>query len=309
MHLFRKPKAIAVSKSRQMPETKKYITFFFLWLLLSLATLSMAQNTSYHLIAGSFKTLKPANELVDVLSMKGFSPQIIFPSEKSSYYRVSIFNSVDRNTVKSYKSQVSGGAKYWTLAVDGTQSRSSVSGNPSFENDRSIFSNNYHVVIGSFPSRDAALRSQGARQNQGFNAYILEPADGNSTYRLAVYRSSNRKEVETYQRQLVRSGKVPNAWIHESGASTSVSTGTGSRVVGGMYHLIGGSYNKFDEADAYKQEMIGKGFKAIIIFPKPGVSTTYRVSVARSAVKNDVKSAQAKYKSMTKKGSWIYFEK
>ena len=170
----------------------------------------------------------------------------------------------------------------------------------------------YHVIVGSFPSRDAALRSQGARQSQGFNAYIIDPDVSSTKYRLGVYRSANRREVDAYRQQLVRSGKASSSWIYEQKAlvvPTSSSTASGNRVVGGVYHLIGGSYQNFEDADTYKRDMQSRGYNAVIMFPKPGVSTTYRVSIVRSAAKSEVKKGQQKYKAQTRKDAWIYFER
>lgn len=304
-------KVAVASRSYLQTSYKKMIAFSAICLLLSILTLSWAQSTTYHLIAGSFKTLKSANELVDALTIKGFSPMIIFPTEKSSHYRVSVYNAQDQGLVQSFKKQMPGSVKYWTLAVQGAGLRSPSNTPPNNSRVTATGSSLYHVVIGSFPTRDAALRSQGARQSQGFDAYVLEPTAGTKNYRIAVYRSSNKKEVDAYRQQLIRSGKVPSAWIQETGGSTGteVSTGTGNRVVGGVYHLIGGSFQQFEDAETYKQNMLGEGYNALIIFPKPGVSTTYRVSIARSAIKNNVQQVQARYKAAKKKDSWIWLER
>jgi len=295
---------------------KRLISLSILWLFLIFSGSLWSQTTSYHLIAGSFKTLKSANECVDALTMKGFAPKIIFPTTKSSYYRVSIYSSLDRGTVSSYKSQLPSAKGYWTLAVNGSNLKvdaPSSPPNPNYGRGTLAGTPIYHVIVGSFPNRDEALRSQGARQSQGFDAYLLDPEPGSSTYRLGVYRTANRRQAEEFQKQLQRSGKVPKAWVHEEKAMVDPTdlevSQAGRRVVGGVFHLIGGSFKNFADADEYKQNMEGNGYSVVILFPKPGVSATYRVSIGRSAVKSQVEQVKRQYKNQLKKDAWIYHEK
>ncbi|MEO0896923.1 MAG: SPOR domain-containing protein [Bacteroidota bacterium] len=322
---------VAVMPRQDVHGMKRLMMISFLLIAMSMGSLVWGQGTAYHLIAGSFKTLKSANNLQDALEMRGYAPFVIFPSAGSSNYRVSIYSSYNRYEVESFKNQTPQAKKYWILPVAGGAINPASGSSsrlpqitPSANRGRGSLEGVaiYHVVIGSFPTRDQALRSQGARQAQGYNAYIVE--NGTRSYKVAVYKAYNKREADDYKQNLVRSGV--KAWVmtqapmagsdfrvidqpaRGSFNNNRVSKITGTTAIQNVYHVVASSFKTFNDAEAYKVQMRNNGYDAVILYPKPGVSSWYRVSIARSPSKGDLVPIQNIFKSETKKKTWLHFE-
>ncbi|MEM7367119.1 MAG: SPOR domain-containing protein [Bacteroidota bacterium] len=75
--------------------------------------------------------------------------------------------------------------------------------------------NNYHLVTGSFTALKSANRYVAQLKKQGYSSIIILPSSGSSqTYRVSVFRSSKRSEVEAFSNKWKNQGKEAG-WIYE----------------------------------------------------------------------------------------------
>lgn len=290
-----------------------------------------AQSEYYHLIAGSFDDLKSANDLVTALKAKGQSNALIlFPSAESPKYRVSVYYSANRQEVQSYANSIrnTGGKSYWILvqkdpkAVAASSSATPVAKNKKPEQTKPGAMTpgkpapakpgpTYHLVVGSFDKFETANQSMSSLVSSGFEPYIIYPSASSKAYKVGVYYSKDRKEVQTYSGMLKKRGKNPG-WIYEdsdAAPSTKTTPATSTRLPAGAtptYHLIAGSYDRFEQASEFADAMKAKGMEPLIMFPEPGISDTFRVSVYRSTNKTSVESYK-KQKALSK--AWIFEQK
>ncbi|TAE47210.1 MAG: SPOR domain-containing protein [Bacteroidetes bacterium] len=292
-----------------------------------------AQSEYYHLIAGSFDDLKSANDLVTALKAKGQSNALIlFPSAESPKYRVSVYYSASRQEVQTYANSIrnTGGKSYWILvqkdpkAVAASSSTavaaSAKNKKPEQTKPGSMTSGKaatptagptYHLVVGSFDKFETANQSMSSLVSSGFEPYIIYPSASSKAYKVGVYYSKDRKEVQTYSGMLKKRGKNPG-WIYEdseAAPSTKTTPATSTRLPAGStptYHLIAGSYDRFEQASEFADAMKAKGMQPLIMFPEPGISDTFRVSVYRSTSKTSVESYK-KQKALSK--AWIFEQK
>ena len=288
-----------------------------------------AQNGYYHLITASFKTFEAASTHVKGLeSDKDYSPVILMPTENSSFYRVSIYQSFDRKKVLAYNKMLKGKSKKsgWVFAqvepvADNATARSSGNSNASsVPTDGTI----YHLIVGSFNTFNQAFSEQKKREEKGFEPYILNPDPSNSNYRVAVYYSENRKEVERYASLLKRRGEN-GGWIFEDGggAKTSVKTADVSTEVSRVanvtevqadesqnntYHLIGGSFKRFDQASNLAEALKKKGIDPLIMWPEKD-GGYFKVSVYRSTNKQEVKAYEEAARKNGIVNGWVFAQK
>lgn len=289
---------------------------------LLIPSLSFGQGSYYHLIAGSYKNFNAASESAQALKAKKYNPLILFPSGDTEHFRVSIYHSLDKQEVQGYVSQLKkagiNSKSFWILTQQdpaGTVSQGVSRSNSKLPGTNTNIGDgtNFHLISGTYQQFENANQAVTALQTQGFEPYIIFPTLSTNSYRVSVYASNNRKEVESYSNMLKKRGKNPG-WIYaeEPGVTTSLGSSTSlapNRVAGpsnATYHLIGGSYQDFTQADQFSQRMRAKGFDPLIMFPGPGQGDRFRVSVYRSTNKNEVavfQRNQERQKVLAK--SWI----
>jgi cell division septation protein DedD len=287
----------------------------------------MAQQSYHHLIAGSFDDFASANEMMASLRTKGDNPALIFPSKTSERYRVSVFQSANREEVETYQKNLKRkgrGKNFWILsyAPEGDQAQVTnmrTAQKESMPNDGS--GNTYHLIVGSFDNLTAADRSVLALEEQGYEPYVLVPGGEMDKYRVSVYRSMDREEIETYGKLLRKRGKK-DGWIYEEeeGTITNFSqVGTAesnnARLEPGekkatatpsdqTFHLIAGSFASFDQASDFADLMRTKGYNPFIMFPEDGNGQSWRVSVYQSTMRGRVETFKQKLGKQGTNG-WI----
>ena len=100
-----------------------------------------------------------------------------------------------------------------TRSLGTTRGQNEDGGANNYRLERTI--SNYHLVLGSF--QDPKLAKQFAEQlkSEGYNPVILFPPSGSSlTHKVSIFRSTERKDVETYAAKLKKMGKK-SGWIFE----------------------------------------------------------------------------------------------
>ncbi|TAE47211.1 MAG: SPOR domain-containing protein [Bacteroidetes bacterium] len=74
---------------------------------------------------------------------------------------------------------------------------------------------NYHLVAGSFSTLAAANKFKNQMVAEGYSPVVMYPEKENGIFRISLFRSENRKEVETFAEKLRKLGKNPG-WIYEA---------------------------------------------------------------------------------------------
>lgn len=285
----------------------------------------MAQQAYYHLIAGSFDEFSAASKMVSTLKAKGSNPVMLFPGEGSERYRVSVFQSLNRAEVGAYHQTLKRqgeGKNYWILSLNPQANRKSTanmrtSGQPVPTDGTG---NIYHLIVGSFDSFGAADRSVTALEEQGYEPYVIMPGGQIDHYRVSVYRSMDREEIETYSNLLRKRGKK-NGWIYEEEPGTTTTfdqpmASNNARLTPGAeirapsandktYHLIAGSFERFDQASKFADAMRNQGYNPFIMFPEMSDGETFRVSVYQSTQRNRVEAFKQNLAQQGTKG-WIF---
>jgi hypothetical protein len=312
-------------------------TWLLTLMLMGIGSSLMAQSGYYHLIAGSFDEFGAASQLVETLKIKNQKSVLLFPTQSSQRYRVSVFQSLDRDAVDAYQRALARkgeGQSYWILSLEpGSKAMASTSGHQTANANLRMrgseipsdgTGNVYHLITGSFDNLTAADRSMLALEAQGYEPYLLNPQSPTDNYRVSVYRSMDREEITTYSNLLRKRGKK-SGWIYEetpgantmsfrqpvsgSGSNANLTTSTqASASQGATFHLIAGSYDRFDQASQFADAMRNQGYNPLIMFPETGVSKTFRVSVYQSTQRNRVEQFQQQLVQKGTKG-WIYAQK
>lgn len=289
-------------------------------LCLVLAALGLQGQTQYHhLIAGSFDNLPAASQLAEALKARGQNATILFPSAASPQYRVSVYASTSKPEVEAYAAALrnTGSKGYWILTINdlssgqvaqrssGTQPKGSKAPAPAAGTKL------YHVVVSSHNNiSEATIRMQ-TLVSEGYEPYVLYPAVNGEPFRVGVFRSASRKEAQAYLSMQKR--KKGSGWLYEApmpGTSGNAVNMPGSPALppgkaaaaGVTYHVIAGSYSRFDQANTFAEAMKAKGLQPLILFPEPGKPQTFRVSVFRSTERA---SADAFKRSSGMSSAWI----
>ncbi|MEM9987830.1 MAG: SPOR domain-containing protein, partial [Bacteroidota bacterium] len=71
------------------------------------------------------------------------------------------------------------------------------------------------------------------------------------------------------------------------------------------FHLIAGSFNRFDQASEFSSALRSKGYSPLIIFPETGISETFRVSVYQSTLRAKVDEFKVKF-NQGGGSAWVY---
>lgn len=294
---------------------------------------SQAQQGNHYLIAGSFDTFETASEMVASLKTKGYNPLIIFPDGSTKKYRVSVYHSLNKQEVESFSSGLKAKDKntkaYWVYSQQDPASMATRSSEVADSNKRvkkedkkkkAKIDNSkpvYHLIRGSVNSFESAQEQVATLAAKGYEPYIIFPSGAQTGYRISVYASNEKEEVEAYSDLLKKKGEA-TGWIFEEKPGSKVTSTLGAKTAtqarisageGPTYHLIGGSYKGFDQASEYADQMKAKGYDPLIMFPELGKYDSFRVSVFRSTDKTEVTSFNQSMVSKGEKAGWVYEQK
>ncbi|MEO0473721.1 MAG: SPOR domain-containing protein, partial [Bacteroidota bacterium] len=221
-----------------------------------------AQSAYYHLITASFDSFEKAHAMVEDLKGQSYTPLILFPSEDAKVYRVSIYHSTNRSEVAKYQSDLKARRKRsgWilTLGNPGSPAETTAVSRGGTATARLSETGQYHLIVGSYNDFASANNLQETLKGQGYEPYIIFPTQDQKSYRVSVYQADNKGEIKAYNKLLKKRGKE-KGWIYEGDASTNTTLGSGLRMATSpapvtssgneaVYHLIGGSFNTFDQA-------------------------------------------------------------
>ena len=321
-----------MKENKHRLSASKRLLLAALFTLLILPIQSFSQGNFYYLIAGSFNNFERASEMVISLKSKGYSPQILFPTENSAKYRVSVYHSLNKQEVATYSSNLKksdrGARSFWVYELSNEGTTRSVAGTKvkkrdlrqskkKAKKDLGVDPNSetYHLVRGSMKSFEAAQEVVETLETKGYEPYLIFPKTTGGSYRIAVFASNDRKEVEAYA-NLLKKRNEPGGWIlrEDPGLKSTLNTPTNinARLAsnsGATYHLIGGSFKRFEQASAYADAAKADGYDPLIMFPEEGKFNSFRVSIYRSTNKTEVASYNNSVKNQGKKGGWIYEQK
>ncbi|MEM6343545.1 MAG: SPOR domain-containing protein [Bacteroidota bacterium] len=304
--------------SMSVSQLRGFLVLAFMALYLGL----FAQTSSYyHLINGSFTKLEDAKTLVADLKAKGYSPVILFPSGDSKYYRVSIYQSFDRSEVKTFADSQKARKKPtgWILTL-GEESPTSTTANARLaapaatsttakSNEVSAF----HLVVGSFDDYAQADALVMALAQEQYEPYVIFPTKEGEKFRVSVYSSDSRREIEGYASMMKKRGKE-KGWIYEEKdpapntlASARVATRGGDDLAD--FHLIGGSFKSYEQALVFADEMKAAGHKAVVLFPQVTKSNSFRVSIYQSDSQMAVSRYRKQLEKAGKAAGWVYSSK
>lgn len=279
-----------------------------------------AQTSNYyHLINGSFTKLEDAKTLVADLKAKGYTPVLLFPTTDSKYYRVSIYQSFDRSEVQSYAASQKARKKPagWVLALGDEQAPSNTANArmaaPVKGTESSDEISAFHLVVGSFDEYAQADALVMALAQEQYEPYVIFPAKEGDKFRVSVYSSDSRREIEGYASMMKKRGKE-KGWIYEETdpapntlASARVATRGGDDLAD--YHLIGGSFKSYEQALVFADEMKTDGHTALVLFPQVTKSDRFRVSIYQSDSQNAVSRYRKQLEKAGKAAGWVYKNK
>ncbi len=286
-----------------------------------------AQSDYHHLILGSFKTFDKASEaLSQVEQVTGRQPVILFPEKIGGWYRVSVYQSVNRAEVESYSQslQRQGKSKGWILSLNpvpettrGTSSATNTNrrtANPGMVSSPS--ETTYHLIAQSYTTYEAAQEGVADLQAKGMEPYVLFPTGPIQAYRVSVYAADNREEVNSYKRMLNLSG-ITGSWIHEEvqvsamrgGASQSNARSRSNARTSGnsstTFYLIVGSFERYDEATDFMEAARSKGSPAQILWPEDGQQGNFRISLFSSTNRQEVEAFKSQLQAKGMRSGWI----
>ncbi len=302
-----------------------------LWVLMLLGVLCApflaAQDTHYYLIAGSFDNAESAGEMAAMYRLKSYDPVVIPPGARGGNYRVAIYQSTSRPEVDAFARQIKQeNTSYWVYA-----SKLQISSGSSRREGKPVESldltkSTYHLILESYETFEAAQIGKEEMEAQDYEAYLIYPDVNSSWYRVSVFTTQDREEIEAYQ-SFLRKGGRNSGWIYEAlpgeasslASGASIETSPGNDVVSGRrmtqdnsnpgrvtYHLIAGSFENFDQASRLSDALRSKGYNPLLMFPEPGVSEYFRVSVYQSTQRTRVDEFRKKF---NQSNAWVFTQR
>ena len=292
---------------------------------------------SYHLIVASYKSFEAANNFAEVLQQKGLQAYIVFPKPGGNAYRVSIFGSQDRALVQDYKAQVRNSYDGWIYFQDvdippssPTQSpRTNLNPNPrrdlSISQPASGFM--YYLILGSYDTYEAAQKKADALRLNKYEPDILLPTKNSPKYRVYVYATGDKREIEAYTQRLKKVNRE-SGWIYEQpiemmafenglpepnfasrGQEQPIQEGNFAQPqptkVTFNFYLIAASFKKLKQAQTFSQELIRDGFSPLILATNEE-SGYYRVSVYQAYSRDEVQYYANQLRKIQGRKYWIY---
>lgn len=298
-------------------------TFLVLGMLCCAGTVLIAQTNYHHLVMGSYKTFEKASQAMSQIEqVTGSNSVVLFPDSESDWYRVSAYQSVNRAEVEGFSRSLArqGKPKGWILTLNPSTAVTRSAAQTSNQNSSSRLASattanlsRYHLVMGSFQTYEKAEEELVSLKAKGLEPYIVFPTGSVQAYRVSVYTADDRSEVQAYSTMLGRSGHT-GAWIFEEPAnSTSQSViGTNSRSNartaqsnGATYHLIGGSFQRYDEATEYMDAARAMGATPEILWPANGEQGNFRVSLISSKNRAEVDAFKQQLEARGNNSIWV----
>lgn len=309
---------------------KSFLTIVFAGLSVSML---LAQDHYHHLIMGSYKTFEKATEAMPtIMETTGRQPTVLFPQASSDWFRISAYQSVNRAEVEGFSREMArnGKPKGWILTlapVTRSTMRNSPQGLQQNSNQRIAGTSiaaaqngdaRYHLIVGSFQTYEKASEALVEYEDKGLEPYIVFPVGEVKAYRISVYVADNREEVASYSNMLSRSG-MQKGWIfEEAGTTTSQSPLAGntrsnarlasantSATTGAVYHLIGGSFKRYDDATSYMDAARTFGGVPQILWPEDGEQENFRVSIISSSNRSEVEAFKRQLEARGLQAGWI----
>ncbi len=292
--------------------------------LLTIGSAAFGQQAYYHLIVSSKSTLEEADAVAKAFKVPGvaLSPTILFPAEGEKWYRVSACQSTQRADVEAISRQLvaKGKPKGWILtqsvAQRGEASRASTAPaaqrSAAPQTDANV---RYHLVVGSHPSFEVAQVQVDQLTSKGMEPYVVFPMGEISAFRVSVFNSANKREIDAYAARLRQRYPSMNNWILEEQATSStlnpalsqrVSRPAGTATAGATtYYLVGGNFARYDQASDFAEASRAYGAQPRILVPDQGQQGNFRVSLWESTSKSEVEAYQQRLVQRGLPGGWI----
>ncbi len=275
---------------------------------------------AYHLVVGSYGTFETAKSFVDALAQRGYKSYIIFPEPGGTTYRIGLFNAKDRQAVENFSKQLQGKLKGWIYLEDIPSEWPSKAQGVIEEQTIGVATpvtegTMYYLILGSFSSYETAEELANRLRENKYEPEILLPTLDAPTYRVHVYATQNKSEIEAYANKLERTGRE-TGWIYEQpadlvafgrGISDGQSRVTQTSVLRAKfdYYLIAASFKDLASARVFADEKLAEGFFPLIIAPDDP-SGNYRVSVYHANDRSELEYFSDQNNPRTKENLWIY---
>jgi len=250
----------------------------------------------YHLVVGSYGSFDTAKDFIDALQNRGYKPYMIFPEPGGTTYRIGVFSAKDRPAVEQFSRQVQN-LNAWIYLEDIPDNWPQNAKTAFYEEDIPAPSQiaggtMYYLILGSFSTYEAAEELSNRLRENKYEPEILLPTIEAPTYRVYVYSTDDKVEIEAYESKLRRTGRE-TGWIYEQPADlVAFSRGLSDQ---GMfsrasapsdnvlranfsYYLIAASFKDLASAQQHANQRIDQGYFPIIIAPETP-DGYYRVSV------------------------------
>ncbi len=275
---------------------------------------------AYHMVVGSYGTFETAKNFVDALAERGYRAYIIFPEPGGTTYRIGIFSAKDRQAVENFSRQLQGKLKGWiyledipsewpSKAQDVIEEQSLPSASPITDGPM------YYLILGSFTTYEAAEELADRLRENKYEPEILLPTFDSPTYRVHVYATKSKSEIEAYASKLKRAGRE-TGWVYEQPAdlvafSRGLPEGEGrvsqTSVLRAKfdYYLIAASFKDLSSAQTFANKKLSQGFYPLIIAPEES-SGYYRVSIYHANQRTELEYFSQQHNPRTKENLWIY---
>lgn len=279
---------------------------------------NLESDTLYYLIAGSYRTLASAKTASKHYLDQGLTPEILFPHDSKRFYRLSISQATQRfqleKTAQNLQ-QLYPDLQTWIFTkIDEHTSRSV----PSISTQTEISGSQFFLIISSYLEYDAAYEQASTLAEQGYEPMILLPSPTEERFRVSVYRTFHKPEIEAYSAMLKRQGRYPG-WILQTDPQQEVlaySTALNAELQQPQYsrfHLIAASFTDQRSALNYIQQMLDMGLEAYLLAPQPEAKgkRLYRVSLSQSENRSQLETYAQTLRSdptrgqLFKGGLWI----
>lgn len=318
-----------------------FSAFFLMTFTLSSFSFSSAQQLSadagdgiyYHLIVDSFSSLEKARIRAKELISQGYQAQILVPLENGNPYRISVYHAANRQDVVNYQSMIkeAGQVSGWILDWTDKGSISHVAdASAQTDNNRPF----YYLISGSYTTRDMAYEDAQilARHELIREPLLLMPVEGDPYYRVAIYYSSDRRHVDSFNEQIQRAG-LKKGWVYETFVdyatpsgwnprleSNSAPSGANMRNVSGpgtpkgptlaepsvpMFYLIASSFNTEWQAKTQMLQFQREGYKSTVLPVSGEGSEKYRVAIFYASDRKEVVDFSRKIPKTQRKSYWI----
>lgn len=287
----------------------------------------LAQTNTYHLIVGSYVSFDLADQKIKDLAREGYEAIVVFPNDKAKRYRVSIYHSKTRNEVQSYSAMLKrqGRDAGWIYLEEPPKPNEVIVQNTPPPFSRSVTPNvtqpstttraintniTYHLIVGSYKDMISANDYANELIGKGFETIILQPDDVSDSYRVSIYFTHDKAEINAYASSVRRQGKV-KGWIYEQHREDGTRSVAPSQaapatpISAGQFYLITASFKDHVAATEHAVKVRREGLKPMILLPKPGETARYRIAVFNSSQRAEVVAYQRQLKNQGKDGGWI----